>query len=177
MAKGDEALDSQVLFFWLLLSNTANLVTRLFGPQLAWTLLLAATRGLESSGCTGLRSPSHVGHLISLSFFRLGRAMRVVLPLSSGGVAHLFVVYGHQGSESDADQLALTDQLITLVLCEAKVCCTRQPDILVGDLDAGPSIIPFLAKGIYDGGWVGLEKSLRFGQGSRACSHLSVPSG
>ena len=28
-------------------------------------------------------------------FFRLGRAVRVVLPLGNGGVAHLFVIYGY----------------------------------------------------------------------------------
>ena len=34
-------------------------------------------------------------------FFRLGRAVRVILPLANGGTAHLFVVYGYQGSCDD----------------------------------------------------------------------------
>ena len=34
-------------------------------------------------------------------FFRIGRAMRVVLPLGNGGIAHLFVIYGYQGAESE----------------------------------------------------------------------------
>ena len=31
-------------------------------------------------------------------FFRIRRAMGVVLPLGNGGVVHLFVIYGYQGA-------------------------------------------------------------------------------
>ena len=54
--------------------------------------------------------------------FSRGRTVRVVIPLHKCGVAPLFVVYGYQGAESDGVQHALTDQSITSVLCEAKVC-------------------------------------------------------
>ena len=42
------------------------------------------------------------------NFFRLGRAGRVILPLD-GSIAHLFVVYGHQGSGDDPHKLSLTN--------------------------------------------------------------------
>ena len=35
-------------------------------------------------------------------------------------MVHLFVVYGHQGAEEDADQLLLTDKLLQAVLAEAQ---------------------------------------------------------
>ena len=47
-------------------------------------------------------------------FFRIGRAMRVVLPLGNGCVVHLFVVYGYQGAESDPEKLQLSN--ISLLL-------------------------------------------------------------
>ena len=90
-------------------------------------------------------------------FSRLGRAMRVVLPLGNGGIAHLFVIYGYQGAESDPEKLTLTDNLLTAVLAGAKVCCAGQPVILVGDLNADPTIIPSLAKGIMNGHWIDVE--------------------
>ena len=45
-------------------------------------------------------------------FFGLGGAIRVVLLLGNGGVAHLFVVYGYQVAEDDPDQLVLSDQVL-----------------------------------------------------------------
>ena len=60
------------------------------------------------------------------------------------------------------DQLALTNQLP--LFCEAKVCCSGHPIIQVGDLDADPSVIPSLAKGISDGGWIDLEKAFALGK-------------
>ena len=75
-------------------------------------------------------------------FFRLGRAMRVVLPLGSGGIAHLSVIHGYQGAESDPEKLTLADNVLAAVLAEAKVCCAGQPVVLVGDLNADPSVIP-----------------------------------
>ena len=38
-------------------------------------------------------------------------------------VVHLFVVYGYQGAEKDADRLQLTDKLHQAVLAEAQVVC------------------------------------------------------
>ena len=51
-------------------------------------------------------------------FFGLGRVLRTTLPTAQGGVVHLFVVYGYQGAEEDADKLQLTDRLLQAVLAE-----------------------------------------------------------
>ena len=48
----------------------------------------------------------------------MGRVLRTTLSAGKGGVVHLFVVYGYQGAEEDADQLKLTDQLLQAVLAE-----------------------------------------------------------
>ena len=71
-------------------------------------------------------------------FFRIGRAMRVVLPLGNGGIVHLFVIYGYQGAESDPEKLQLSEQLFGAVLAEAWMCCAGQPVILAGDFNAEP---------------------------------------
>ena len=44
--------------------------------------------------------------LSSGEFFRLGRVLRTTLPTGKGGVVHLFVVYGYQGAEEDAERLS-----------------------------------------------------------------------
>ena len=36
-------------------------------------------------------------------------------------MVHLFVVYGYQGAEEDAEKLRLTDRLLQAVLAEAQV--------------------------------------------------------
>ena len=47
-------------------------------------------------------------------FLRLGRVLRTTLPTGKGGVVHLFVVYGYQGAEEDADQLLFRRFLLRL---------------------------------------------------------------
>ena len=49
-------------------------------------------------------------------FFRLGTAIRAVLPLANGGIAHLFAVYGCQEAESDPIKLAHSNKLMEAVL-------------------------------------------------------------
>ena len=98
-------------------------------------------------------------------FFRIGRAMRVILPIGDGGVVHLFVIYGYQGAENDPEKLQLTDRLFAAVLAEARMCCCGQPVILAGDFNADPIVIPSLAKGISDGHWIDLERAFAFGRG------------
>ena len=44
-------------------------------------------------------------------FFDCGRAVRCLLPLGAGRFMHLVVLYGYQVSDTDAEQLALTEQL------------------------------------------------------------------
>ena len=61
---------------------------------------------------------------------------------------HLFVVYGYQGAEEDPGKLQLTDRLLQAVLAEAQVVCVGQPMLIAGDLNAGPAVIPCLAKGM-----------------------------
>ena len=44
-------------------------------------------------------------------FFDCGRAIRCPLPIGHGRFVHLFVLYGYQGADADAEQFALTEQL------------------------------------------------------------------
>ena len=44
-------------------------------------------------------------------FFDCGRAVRCLLPLAAGRFMHLFVLYGYQRADADAEQLALAEQL------------------------------------------------------------------
>ena len=61
------------------------------------------------------------GHLYLFHPLSLGRVLRTTLPTAQGGVVHLFVVYGYQGAEEDAEKLRLTDRLLQAVLAEAQV--------------------------------------------------------
>ena len=92
------------------------------------------------------------------SFFDCGRAVRCLLPLASGRFLHLFVLYGYQGADSDAEQLSLTEQLFDAALGELSVVARGQPCLLVGDFNVEPTKIPCLAKGISAGLWVDFGK-------------------
>ena len=96
--------------------------------------------------------------------FRLGRAMRVILPLGNMGIVHLFVIYGYQGAESDPEKLQLSDRLFASVLAEARMCCAGQQVILAGDFSTYPTVIPSLAKGIMDGHLIDLERAFATGR-------------
>ena len=85
--------------------------------------------------------------------------------LRQGGVVHLFVVYGYQGAEDDAEKLKLTDHLLQAVLAEAQVVCVGQPMLIAGDLNADPAVIPCLAKGISAGRYVDLALAHSLGAG------------
>ena len=88
-----------------------------------------------------------------LEFFKLGRPLRVTLPAGNGAV-HLFVVYGYQGAEEVAEKLQLSVKLLQSVLAEARVVCTGQLVLIVGDLNADPAVILCLAKVISAGRFV-----------------------
>ena len=88
------------------------------------------------------------------SFFDCGRAVRCLLPLASGQFLHLCVLYGYQGADTDAEQLALTDQLFGAALGELHTVALGQPCLLVGDFNVEPTKIPCLAKGISAGLWI-----------------------
>ena len=81
------------------------------------------------------------------------------MPLGAGRFMHLFVLYGYQGADTDAEQLALTDQLFDAALGEVSIVARGQPCLLVGDFNVEPTKIPCLAKGISAGLWVDLEAS------------------
>ena len=111
--------------------------------------------GVVSLGGASLSLPSFVTPQFH-EFFKLGRAIRSTLITARGGVVHLFVVYGYQGAEEDADKVQLTDRLLQAVLAEAHVVCVGQPVLIAGDLNADPAVIPCLAKGISAGRFVDL---------------------
>ena len=84
-------------------------------------------------------------------FFDYGRAVRCMLPLGGGRLMHLVVLYGYQGADTDAEQLALSEQLFDAALGELSVVARGQPCLLVGDFNVEPTKIPCLAKGISAG--------------------------
>ena len=85
-----------------------------------------------------------------------------MLPLGLGRFMHLVVLYGFQGADTDAEQLALTVQLFDAALGELSVVARGQPCLLVGDFNVEPTKSPCLAKGISAGLWVDLEVSWAF---------------
>ena len=95
----------------------------------------------------------------------MGRVLRTTLPTAQGGVVHLFVVYGYQGAEEDAEKLRLADSLLQAVLVEAQMVCIGQPMLIAGDLNADPDVIPCLANGIYAGTYVDLVLAYSLGAG------------
>ena len=99
-------------------------------------------------------------------FFRLGRAIRVILPLANGSIAHLFVVYGYQGSSDDPQKLLLTNKLFEAVIGEAKVCGTGQPVIITGDFNVEPDVVPVVAKALQYGHLIDLDAAYSAGRGS-----------
>ena len=80
------------------------------------------------------------------------------------------VLYGYQGAATDAEQLALTEQLFDAALGELGVVARGQPCMLVGDFNVEPTKIPCLAKGISAGLWVDLEASWDLAGGMQPAS-------
>ena len=60
-------------------------------------------------------------------FFDCGRAVRCMVPLGLGRFMHLVVLYGFQGADADAEQLALTEQLFDAALGGLSVVARGQP--------------------------------------------------
>ena len=159
LTSGDLALDSCAQFLAVaehrLIPSRASLVghqLRRAGHHSIWAPACQdgiagghAGVGVVSLGGAPLTLPSFATPQFQ-EFFRLGRVLRTTLPTSGGGVVHLFVVYGHQGADEDADQLQLTDKLLQAVLAEAQVVCIGQPMIIAGDLNADPAVIPVFLK-------------------------------
>ena len=152
---GDLALDSCAQFLAVaehrLIPSRARSIChqlRRAGFHSVWA---PACQGRIAGGHAGVGVVTQGGALLSLppfvtpqfqEFFRLGRVLRTTLPTFQGGVVDLFVVYGYQGAEEDADKLQLTDRLHQAVLAEAQVVCAGQPMLI----NADPAVIPVLLK-------------------------------
>ena len=178
LSRGDLALESSAHFLAIaehrLVPARARAVTTQLRQARRSSVWAPSCQDVTPGGHAGVGVISLHGAPLSLptlldpsfkEFFRVGRAMRVILPLGDGGVVHLFVIYGYQGAENDPEKLQLTDHLFTAVLAEARMCCCGQPVILAGDFNADPIVIPSLAKGISDGHWIDLERAFPFGKG------------
>ena len=68
-------------------------------------------------------------------------------------------MFGSQGADTDAEQVALTEQLFDAALGELSVVARGQPCMIVGDFNVEPTRIPCLAKGISAGLWVDFEEA------------------
>ena len=75
------------------------------------------------------------------------------------------MLYGYQGADADAEQLALTDQLFDAAFAELAVVARGSPCLLVGDFNVEPTKIPCLSKGISAGLWVDLDAAWSAAQG------------
>ena len=93
-------------------------------------------------------------------FFDSGRAIRCLLPLGGGGLIHLVVLCGYQGADSDAEQLALTEQLFDAAMGELGV-------VARGENNVEPTQMPCLATGISAGLWVDLAAAWALAGGTQ----------
>ena len=95
-------------------------------------------------------------------FFRLGGAVRVVLPWGNGVLPISLSFTGTREEKSIQTNWLLRNELPPSIAEEAKVCCSGQPISLAGDLNADPLVIPSLAKGMTDGAWIDVGTRLDF---------------
>ena len=90
-------------------------------------MLVMAGVGVVSLRGAPVALPSFATSLSLKFFFDLGRAVRCLLPLGAGRFMHLFVLYGYQGADTDAEHLALTDQLFDAAFGEVSIVARGQP--------------------------------------------------
>ena len=88
----------------------------------------------------------------------------------------LVVLYGYQGADADAEQLALTEQVFDAASGELFFFARRQPCMLVGDFNVEPTKIPCLAKGISAGSGL-ILKLPGLWLVVRTCFNLQAPLG
>ena len=98
-------------------------------------------------------------------FFYCGGAVRCLLPLGRNRFLNLVVLFGYQGADADAEQLALTDQLFDAAFADLAVVARGSLCLLVGDFNVEPTKIPCLSKGISAGPWVDLDAAWSAAQG------------
>ena len=119
--------------------------------------------------------------LLSFSvFLTLVGAVRCLLPLGWGRFLNLVVLFGYQGSDTDTEQLALTEQLFDAALAELGVVARGSPCLLAGDFNVEPTKIPCLSKGISAGLWVDLDAAWSDAKGQLpavACKHSWISTG
>ena len=188
LTSGDLALDSCAQFLAVaehrLIPSGARSVCHQFRRAGHHSVWAPACQDQVAGGHAGVGVVRLGGALLSLPscvipqlkvFFRLGRVLRTTLPTGKEGVVHLFVVYGYQEAEEDADQLQLTDKLLQAVLAEAQVVCIGQPMLIAGDLNADPAVISCLANGISAGRYVDLALAYSLGAGSRRAFFVGCP--
>ena len=77
------------------------------------------------------------------------------------------VLYGNQGADVDAEQLALTEHSFDTALGELGVVARGQPCLIVADFNGDPTKIPCLPGGISSGPWVGLQAAWAFARDSQ----------
>ena len=186
LSRGDLALESKAHFLAvaehrLVPARARNVTTQLRKTRRS-SVWAPSCQDVTPGGHAGVGVISLYGASLSLptffypsfkEFFRLGRAMRVVLPLGNGGIAHLFVIYGYPGAENDPEKLTLTDNLLTAVLAEAKVCCAGQPVILVLVTSMLIQLSSLLLLRVFvNGHWIDVEQAYAIGRGvapARTC--------
>ena len=183
LSRGDLALESSAHFLAVaetrLVPARARTVTTQLRQARRSSVWAPSCQDVTPGGHAGVGGISLHGAPLSLptlfdpsfkEFFRIDRAMRVILPFGNGGVVHLFVIYGYQGAENDPEKLQLSEHRFA----EARMCSAGQPVILAGDFNADPIVIPSLAKGISDGQWVDLERAFAIGRGVPPSSTCQV---
>ena len=178
LTHGDLVLDTEVDFL-------AVVEHRLIPVRVRGEWARLRRKGLATVWAPASQDTSHVGHagvgVVSLRgaplslptfataqfkrFVDCGRAVRCMLPLVCGRFLHLVVLYGYQGTDREAEKLALTDQLLDAALGELRVVAREQPCLVVGDFNVEPTKIPCLAKGISAGLWVDFEAAWAFASG------------
>ena len=168
LTHGDFALEAKVDFL-------AVVEHRLIPARVRSEWARLKEKGLASIWAPACQDSSHVGNardgVVSMRgaplvlppfataqfkrFFDCGRAVRCMLPLGDGRFMHLVVLYGYQGGDVDAEQLALTEQLFDAALGELSVVARGQPAMFVGAFNVEPTKIPWLSKRNF--GWVDLD--------------------
>ena len=111
-------------------------------------------------------------------FFDCGMAVRCLLLLGKGRFLNLVVLHGYQGSDTDAEQLALTEQLFDAALAELAVVAWGSPCLLAGDFNVEPTNIPCLL--VSAGLWVDLDAAWSAAKGQHpavTCKRSWVSSG
>ena len=121
-----------------------------------WALACQVSMRRAPVACLPLPLPNLSGSLI------VGGRIGCMLPLTSGRLRHLVVLYGYQRADTDAEQLALTEQLFDAALGELSVVARGQPCMIVGDFNVEPTKIPCLTKVISAGLWVDCEEAWAF---------------